>query len=436
MRGYAFVLALLGLLACSDDSGEPAEPVAPSPPEKAPPVEVSDDDLAALEAPPSPEEFAGVAETELPSVATLDLATPDRGCITVTDAPVRIWPSAGPTTVLGVGDRFIVAGHASRPEGGEHLFVLSVAPERPPRPLRTVSLDAPLSATDRKAPPALIQRGPSRLYVAAVDARGRVVAGDIHTGSATARLPLTAVGEGADTRFAPALGQTGDHTIVAWTARGTPMRVQTNVINAEGTSLSRQNVTPPTMGGAAPAFIDGAEPPRLVFMDPRAGLSPIVWLRFPEGQPEEATVARPVGTATEPPRVVGAMVGERPFAAYTAVGDLATTAVGLVPLGDGGSGAPTPLVPGTGYGVLQVDAVSTGGSAVFAASVPTDTPPTAPRTIHVRRVDSEGPGEPLTIAGPNEHGERPAIGRRSDGTLAVTFVSEDAIYAAWVRCAS
>jgi hypothetical protein len=437
MLRYVAVFVILGC-ACGDDDAEtPARPPATTDDPRVTADRASDDDdpLRGLDEPADPSEHVPVPGVDVASPATFDAATPERGCVLLVDEPTRVWPLPGPTTVAAFGDHFVVAGHARREAGGEDLYLVQVSPELPPRPLRTVRLAAPMAEADRRAAPAVAVVDTRTLLVATVDAGGRIMAGRVRVHDADPRLALRQIAQGADTRFGPAAAAFPRHDVIAWTQRGTPMSIHVSTVNEEPAETARDAVTPDRMGGASPAFVAGASPAELMYVDPRAGVSPLVRVPFgADGKPREATVARPIGTAAEPPDVAGARAARYAAAAYTVVGNLATTAVGLLRF-DGDNAPAIALVPGSGYGELSVDVAAGERSVVFAASAPLDTPPEAPRVVHVRRAGEHGLDEPLTLVGPDGHADRPAIARRADGTFAVSYESAGAIYVSWLRCA-
>jgi hypothetical protein len=347
-----------------------------------------------------------------------------------------VWSRPGPATIVAAGDRFVVAGHAPRGESsGEQLFLVAASPESSPRPLRTVTIEPPYRHA-RVAPPAVAALDEGRLGVAMLDGAGRVLAGELSTSPTDVEpLALSRIGEGADMRFAPAIASLGRKTAVAWTTRGDTMRVSVAIVGGDGRVDATHHVTPTSMGGAAPVFATGPGPAWLLFMDARAGVSPIVGVELSAaGTPSEPRVARPIGTAADPPEIAVARVGTRVFAAYTAVGNAATTAVGMIRADEDAQAPPVAIVPGTGYGVLNVSGVSGERAAVFAADAPQAAPPESPREVRVRIADAEGLGPELVVRGPDESARHAAIARRADGVIGVSFESAGAVHVVWLRC--
>jgi hypothetical protein len=425
-------LLLLLAAACSK---EPAPPVEPPPvePELPPVSEMESDPLEGLDTPIDPNEIAREV-IDVAAQETIAAATPERGCVTITDTPTRVWPRGGPTRILALGHRFVIAGHAPRESGGEDLFLVIVSPEAQPMPVRTVALEAPMASSDRSTEPALAAVDDHTLFVAAVDAHARIMAGHVDLGDVRERLVLRQIAEGADTRFPPVARVVGPVRAVAWTRRGASMTVELTRVGADLEIEERVMVTPPTMGGTAPAFVASSDPPELVFIDARAGISPLV--RVPldrEGVPGEARVARPIGTAATRPDIAAAFLPDLSLVAFAAVGNMATTAIGMVHVD---SDAPAEaLVPGTGYGDLSVDAARGTRSVVFAATAPQSESPDSPRLIRVRRASAQGLDDALELRGPDGSANYPSIARRDDGTYAVSFTSGGAIHVAWLRCA-
>ncbi len=427
------MLLVLLALACGDDA-EP--PRAPTEPPRTPetPEAPARDPLEGLDEPAEPSEIAPDPTGELPGPATLEAATPERGCVALTRAPLPVWPRPGPATVVAQGQSFVLAGYAPGEGGGEEVFLVRVSPEAAPRPLRTLALDPP-SSGGRLAAPGLAPAGAHHVTLAVVDGRGRVRVTDVATDDLRAELPLHPVGAGADPRFAPAVAARERHRLVAWTdGSGTPMRVKLAVVALDGTVSATHDVTPPAMGASAPSFAAGVSPPELYFFDARAGVSPIVRVAVgADGEPAAPAVARSVGTVGTPPRVAVARSGSGLWAGFTVIGNAATTAVGFLRL-DEGDAPPAALVPGTGYGRLHVDAAAAPRAALFAADAPKDAPPESPREVHVRLVDAQGAGPALTLEGPDGTAAHASIARRADGLVAVALTSGAGVHVAWLRC--
>lgn len=446
------VFALAGLLAgtsalgaagCGDDASvEPAPTerttTAPAPGEGDPPTppgpEDTADPLAGMDDLPTPSEYAAPTGVDLGA-----RQVPAGACVALTDLAQRVWDAPGVPAIAVAGERFHVAIHsrgggATDAGGADALHLVSVSPEAEPTPTRTIRITPPHAAA-RTAPPALAVDG-ELLALAFIDGQGHVRLGSIDPGAPSANLRTIEAGSGADLRFAPALAVVGDRRVVAWTdGTATPMRVRVARADRSGVLLDTRDVTMRGMGAAAPVFAAGASPTTLYFVDPRAGISPIIKAVLdPDGVPLPSAVARPVGTVSVPPELAVAVDGEgNAFAGYTAIGNMATTAVGMMPL-FGEVATPVALVPGIGYGPLNVAATAGSEAVVFAADAPQDQPPEAEREIHLRVVRGGTPGPVLTLTGPDGTGRQVAIARRSDGILGVAFSTGDGVFVAWARC--
>jgi hypothetical protein len=242
------------------------------------------------------------------------------------------------------------------------------------------------------------------------------------------------VGEGASTRFDLALARASDRWAIAWTdERSTPMRVRARIVDAEGTGDPAQDLTPPGSGAAAPRFVRGSDPPVLVFIDPRAAISVVHGSTLSNNTFGTARVLRPVSNAAEPPEIAAVHIGDADWIAFTAVGSIAMTAVGLVRAGD--QAAPIPIVPGRGYGPLHVDVEADGARAIFAADSPLAAPPTSPREIAVRILRDGALSDAIPIRGSNGEASHARIARADDGRIAIGFLSGGSAYAAIGRCA-
>jgi len=266
-----------------------------------------------------------------------------------------------------------------------------------------------------------------------VDAGGRVLAAFFDPSRPVA-TPVVVAEQGADARFSPALARIGPARVLAYTealtqepsepggAPSVTMRLRAVRLDPRGAVLGRHDVTAVAGAGAHPTFVRTASGRGdLLFIDPRVALSVIHRVRFDaEGLPGETTVGRPVNLSAEPPSLAGVRLGERELAAYAAVGNMATRAVGLVELG--ATEAPEGLVPGLGYGQpLTVRVIARTSDAVFAAEAPSAVPAEAPHEVRVRtvRIDAAGArtlGVPLVLAGAT----RPALASDAAGVIAVT----------------
>jgi len=299
-------------------------------------------------------------------------------------------------------------------------------PGEAPAPLYTGRIDPPV--LERIAPPGLAST-PGGVAIAIIDGDGRV---RLAESVAPGRLPLAIISTGADRRFSPAVRPFGRRLAVAWTTGGETMGVKLARV-AGGRIDGEPHVLTPSGGGAAAPVFGAGGPAALYFVDARAGISPIYRVALDaEGVPASPEVARPVGTVSEPPELAVAAAGELLLAGYTAIGNSATTAVGLVRLD--GEGSPQPLVRGTGYGPLNVAAASGPRAAVFAADAPKGAPPEAPRELHVRVATAAGPGQTLTLRAPDGTGRHASIARAENGTIAVSFTAGDGVYVALLRC--
>ena len=368
----------------------------------------------------------------LPSTPTPadDAPPPPDGCALVDAVPV---PHAGGWTDLVATDSgFLVAGLEA---GGsrEHLALIALEPGSAPHEVARVALDYPTPSMHRAAGPVLERRG-AQVGLLLVDAEARLLFALIDP--ADPRLELRLVAEGASGRFRPALAPTDDGWAVAWTdGRDTPMRVHTRTFDPAGRRPSPSRDLTPLAGGAgAPTVVIGSQPPTLIFLDPRRATSVSLRAGLGEGGFVSPEVARPIGLVTEPPEVVAVRLGDAEWLAYTGIGALATTAVGLVRL----SGVDTPqvLVEGTGYGTLHVDADRLGAGAVFVADTPQEPAPGSARSVALRTASPSGAlGEFQLLQGPSGTGDRARVASGSGGRVAVTFRDRETTYARTGRCA-
>lgn len=414
------VTSMVALLGCGRSERPTGPAAAPASPVMAPPATPpsADPALDELAEPPAADEVAAAPSPLAPR------APAPLGCA-LQSAPIRVLADGGPPVVLAQGEGFLVAAYTQ-----SGATIVRIVPGALPRPFASIALESP----PRRAAPGLAGTGPHEATIALLDGHGRVHAASFDPTLPVASPRATPVADGgADARFSPAVRGVGTRRIVAWTdASATPMRVRVAVLGRDG-SIARHDVTPIAGGGAAPTFLEGSDEPLLFFVDPRVGISVVHRVSFAaDATPGPTEVSRPLNLAAEPPHIAVVRGAAGPtWLAYTAVGNLATRAVGLVrAVGDE---RPMPLVPGLGYGEpLTVDGVAEGPGAVFAAQAPSAADPRAPHEVRLRVVDERGIGEPLRVGPP---AREPSLARRQDGLIALAYRAGEAVMLHFVRCA-
>lgn len=388
-RGLGAALALVALGACGGETAAPPTSVVARPdPTIAPPSAPAPEptDLVGLdEPPPVPDDvvIGGPLDTR---------AAPAHGCVLVSDAAQPVLEGASAADVLAVDRHFVVAAYVAG--SPETLALARIAPGGAPSPLGRVELGGSLDASRRIAPPVLARLGGTWIGVGLVDPSGGVRLARFEVGSPAPAISVVQVSaSGADVRYPPALASVDAGTLVAWTeASGTTAHVRVALVDAAGAVAATHDVTPEAGSAAAPVFVD----PTLYVVDARAGISVVHRVPFgADGAPGPTTVAQPINLAAEPPAfaVVGTHLG------YTAVGNVATRAVGVVTMGS--SDRAQALVPGLGYGdALSIDAVPLGASGLFAMEAPSAADASAPHESRLRVVAEAGTmGEPTVITG-------------------------------------
>jgi hypothetical protein len=354
---------------------------------------------------------------------------PKRGCVVV-EEPRPVWTETGIANVAAFDDEFVVAGYASR-GAEERLFVVRVTAAGKLEPIATDTLKSPHSVK-RVAGPGLAADSSHGITVAYTDGRGKLLVQRLR-GSYGAAASLE-LGDGVDTRFTPAVAYAKRGALIAYTIGSTPMRSTLVRLDPSDKVISTHDITPAAMGAAAPAFVAGASPPVLVTADARNGMSPIARVNLDaEGNPSTPEVAVPVGMMSQPPELAAAQSGAGTFVGYAGVGSAATSAVGLVRVAPK-VGAPEPLVKGTAYGALHLDAAASKQSVYFAMDAPTTAGKTPQHEIQVVRVDAQGTGPVLKIAAPNGDATHAAIARAKDGSVGVAFTAADGVYFAKLAC--
>jgi hypothetical protein len=279
---------------------------------------------------------------------------------------------------------------------------------------------------------ALVRKAAGLYVIAWVDGQGALQTVQYETGKFGA---VRAVASGADRRFAPALFERGSHSLLAYTASVDEV-MHTFVRRSSDPPL---DVTPLGHGAAAPTFVIGKETPSLIVIDARAGISPLLELEFgADGKPQSAQVRTPVSQPFAPPllRAVALPEGEIEVA-FSALGKLAASAIGRVPLRRAVS--PLPLHSSRGYGELAFDVALSGRAAVFVMQVPRDEKPNAPHQIEVAWLDKTGDGKTLVLSAvPAEaSASAPSIAATPlPGELLVGYVSEHKAHVVRLRCDS
>ncbi len=371
-------------------------------------------DLVGLDDPPP------VPDSVVPAGPLSAVTAPTHGCVLAAEGAQPVLEGASAADVALEEGAFVVAAYAGAPES---LRLARVAPGASPTPLGSLDLAAAGDAAHRAAPPVVTRLDEAHMGVVAIDGAGGVVLVRFERGAlAPAMQSVSVASSGADARYPAAIAQVDAGTLVAWTApSGTSAHVRVACVDAAGVVGEVRDVTPEAGTAAAPVFAaDG----RLYFVDARAGISVVHRIVFgPSGEPGAASVAQPLNLAGEPPSfaVVDGRLG------YTAVGNGATRAVGIVTIGS--ADRALPLVPGLGYGdPISIDAVPLEGAALFAMEAPSAAEASAPHETRMRVVLGDVIGDPLIVAGLLS----PRIAVGPGGIVALTGRGASV---RWARCA-
>jgi hypothetical protein len=273
----------------------------------------------------------------------------------------------------------------------------------------------------------LVRKAPGLYTIAWVDGQGAVQS--VHY-EARKFGALRVVGKGADRRFAPALFERGSQSLIAYTASVDEV-MHTFVQRASDAPI---DVTPLGHGAAAATFVAGQEAPALIMIDARAGISPLLEVSFAEdGKPKPAQVRTPVSQPYAPPLLRAVLVpGGEVEVAFSAVGKLAASAIGRVPLRRAVSALP--LHASRGYGELAFDVALSGQAALFAMQVPRDEKPSAPHQIEVAWLDKSGDGKTLTLSQGASVSAPSIAATPLPGEVLVGYVREQKAYVARLRC--
>ena len=390
-------------------------------------------------------EGAGAMEPVGPLLLTAEQRAthaPAHHCVTLAPRAARISTERGPAIVRAGGDAFLVAGYAQTAHGPQ-VYAIRVQADGHTQPLFTAPLTPSTSSRPTRlptVPPGLEVQGDRALLVWVDGDRLRAAPLAV---SAWRGARLLDLGQGADARFSPAVALRPQAALVAYTdGSATPMHVRLLRVGLGGDVEARADVTPQGFGAAAPTFAVSttSESPQLYFLEPRSGTSALYRVEFDADLgPRPATLVRPINSVYEPPRL--AVVRSTPGAvAYTALGNAATTAIGLLPLADA-STPPVALLRGSGFGLFGLDVAALPGAALFAFGAPiahsTAAPGAAPPShavheIHVR-LAAPGPMPELVIA--RQGGaEAPSIAVGPDGLIALTYAAPGGVYLNWLSC--
>jgi hypothetical protein len=346
-------------------------------------------------------------------------APPARGCrvaqeLALRDDAARAWAAAGgaePQFVVLRADRRTLEWWRGNPPAQRGARTLAA-------PIARLALlrDAPATGTD----------GTSLVFV---DDRGALALVRYEAEQFSAPRSLA---QDADRRFDPALARTGAQLLVAFT-RTVDQSMHTFVLRAAEPSAAL-DVTPPGHGAAAPSFVLGAEPPILVMIDARGGVSPLLELPFDgAGKPGAVIVRTPVSQPYAPPALSAmAVPGGELEVAFTAIGKLAATAIGRVPLRR--AVAPTALHPSRGYGQLSLSSARGARAVVHALEVPSDANQDAAHQIELKWIDAQGEGEALTLPASRDSARQPSIVALRRGAFALAFTRGKRAHALLLDC--
>lgn len=269
-------------------------------------------------------------------------------------------------------------------------------------------------------------------WAAWIDVEGRVFLSAVEGGRIGAPRNLA---EGVDRRFAPALWANKTHALLAFT-RSHKDAMHVHVARIHENKSTLEDVTPEGHGAAGPAFVLGQSPVSLVFIDARAGVSPLLEVPFDAAfRPQAAGVRTPVSQPYAPPALQAVAVAKGEVqVAFTAIGQIAATAIGLVPLHRPVS--PVALVPSKGYGELELAAAQNQGLSVLAVEAFRTASKGAAKTVQVFVVDSAGAGAALSVGEASISAAAPSlIASASAGRFWLTYSTEAGTQLAQLACA-
>jgi hypothetical protein len=285
-----------------------------------------------------------------------------------------------------------------------------------------------VSALDSKVSRASLGISAGAAKLAFVDEQGRVKLAAVD--DAGMHEPLL-VASGADRRFAPALLAFPRGELVAF-VRTVDELMHTFVARIHAGEVTLHDVTPEGHGACAPDFVAGAETPTLVMIDAHAGVSPLLELTFDaQGKAGSVSVRTPVSQPYAPPLLHAVELPNGDVeVAYTAVGKLAATAIGRVPLRR--AAQPVALLPSKGYGELLFSAVRGPRRAAFAYEAPRTSVAGSTRSLEIVLLDDQGTG-PLLSVGGDADARAPSLALHA-GSLWLGYTRSKQAVIASLRC--
>jgi hypothetical protein len=170
-------------------------------------------------------------------------------------------------------------------------------------------------------------------------------------------------------------------------------------------------------------------------LDAHAGVSPLLEVSFDaQGEAEPAVVRTPVSQPYAPPALAAvALSPEHVEVAFTAIGRVAATAIGRVPLRR--AEAPVALVPSKGYGELHFSAAPGPSFAIFALESCKHASNDPARELAIKLVDERGEGGTLELRSDTESLARPALSQgAAEGEYWLAFMRGARIQLARMVC--
>jgi len=220
--------------------------------------------------------------------------------------------------------------------------------------------------------------------------------------------------------------------MAAWTKSGTPMKL---AFTPSLTESPMRTIEVFPVGGSSchPRFVENADGIDLYSVDARAGVSVLHRTSIrANATTGETEVVRPLMNLANPPQFEITDAGGESHIAYSAIGSMASSAVGLVSLSPGGR--LQPLFSGRGYGWVFVSGASEGERGVFALVKPDGTGREDPRKLVIRQYDGERLGAEMEIVSGQRRAQHVSISHFEDDDFAVVYTAGATAEAAVFRC--
>lgn len=424
--------------ACGTSSESTSEPHPSTAPASTPQVATPTAPTQQSPSLPTPVSAGPDGVATRPAARVHATAAAPHTCVLDRATPLRVWPSPGAASVVARADAALVTGYSTDERGTTSVYVVSVRDDGRTTPLFRATLGGVTGdgTRIRTSAPTLLPLSSGRVLLLAVDARGTLLGTLLDGNLPTAGGAMRPIAQNVDLRFSPAAAEFDEHLFVSYTdGTRTPMRAFVVATDLSLNGAVSRDLTPAGMGGASPTWFNVESTPSLVFVDAHGGLSPLVLATARAGgATTDARVERALSTIAEPAQIAAGSIGQDSYVAYVAIGRAATSAVGLVKLGN--TDPPVAIVPGVGYGSSHVSAAPIDHGIVFAADAPPTPDTHGARQLVLRVFDSQGLAPPTTIASPEPGANYVDVTEVAGSDVDLVWTTDVAVYFTSAHCSA